>query len=483
MGNQKLSNTKVVKAGIGYTVGNYLLKGFSFITVPIFARMMTTDDFGIYSTFVAYETILFIILGCAFHSSYNSAKTKYDINNDNPKLSYPGYISVTIEIIIINTVILLLTGILFSSFLSPLLGLSRIQIVLLVLYSFATAVITCYNTNASINYDYMSYIKVAGLNAVLNLSVSIILMLTIFNTQRYMGRIIGTVLPMFIISAVIAINFLREKKPGNRKIYAKWGLKYSVPIVFHGLSQVILSQFDRIMIRNMIGDTAAGIYSFGYTVFSIINVTFTSLDSVWVPWFYKCRRNNELDSIKKYSSIYAIGILVLCICLMLACPELIIVLGSAKYVEAQYCTIPIVASGFFVFLYTLPSCVEYYHEKTSYIAIATTFAAGMNVILNYYFILKYGYIAAAYTTLFTYILYFLVHYIIARKIEKMFLFSNRIILFCSAAVITAMIIALKTIKYVFIRWILVILVFCIFIYYEEKELGAIKLIYKKIQKR
>ena len=31
-------SNKVVKAGIGYVIGNYLLKGLTFFTLPIFTR-------------------------------------------------------------------------------------------------------------------------------------------------------------------------------------------------------------------------------------------------------------------------------------------------------------------------------------------------------------------------------------------------------------------------------------------------------------
>jgi len=33
----ELKNNKIIKAGLGYTIGNYLIKGLSFLTIPIFA--------------------------------------------------------------------------------------------------------------------------------------------------------------------------------------------------------------------------------------------------------------------------------------------------------------------------------------------------------------------------------------------------------------------------------------------------------------
>ena len=49
-----MENSKVVKAGAGYIVGNYMLKGLSFLTIPIFSRLMSTSDYGLYNMFLAF---------------------------------------------------------------------------------------------------------------------------------------------------------------------------------------------------------------------------------------------------------------------------------------------------------------------------------------------------------------------------------------------------------------------------------------------
>ena len=36
IGRTEQSQSRVLKAGFGYTIGNYLLKGLSFFTIPIF---------------------------------------------------------------------------------------------------------------------------------------------------------------------------------------------------------------------------------------------------------------------------------------------------------------------------------------------------------------------------------------------------------------------------------------------------------------
>ena len=71
------NNAKILKAGAIYVVGNYLLKGISFLSAPIFTRLLSTSEFGEYSIYCSYEGIIYILVGLALHSSINNAKYKY----------------------------------------------------------------------------------------------------------------------------------------------------------------------------------------------------------------------------------------------------------------------------------------------------------------------------------------------------------------------------------------------------------------------
>ena len=74
--------SKVIKAGLGYTIGNYLLKGISFISVPIYTRLLSTSDYGLFNNFLTYNGILFILIGCAIHGSYKSARFRYKVPSE-----------------------------------------------------------------------------------------------------------------------------------------------------------------------------------------------------------------------------------------------------------------------------------------------------------------------------------------------------------------------------------------------------------------
>ena len=482
-----MSSDKVIKAGIGYTIGNYLLKGLSFLSVPVFSKLLSTTEYGRYNTFVSYEGILFVLIGAAIHSSYKNARYKYGTFEENvaTENDYHTFVSVTILFEVISFAVWLLTVNILGNVLSSWLGLDLLSLNLLVVYSFSTAILTCYNTDISIRYQYKSFLVIAGLNAVGNILLSVFLVLTLFNNDRYMGRIIGTALPVFLIAMYIVWYYWRNRKPKHVKSFLKWGLSYSLPIVPHGISQVILSRFDVIMITRMIGEHESGIYSFAYNIFMIVSVTMTSLSSAWSPWFYERMHEKNYESIKKYSRYYILGIAVFCALLILLGPELIFILslGSSKYAASVYCSIPIIAGGFFAFLYNLPADIEYYYGKTKFIALGTTLAAVINIVLNAIFIQKYGYIAAAYTTLVTYALYFVFHYLLYRHIEKEKVFSLAAILVSVFIVMISSGIALVTIGAPLIRIGLALILLAVLLVYFEKTIKVFSILYKKLRRR
>lgn len=102
-------------------------------------------------------------------------------------------------------------------------------------------------------------------------------------------------------------------------------------------------------------------------------------------------------------------------------PEIVAFLGGKEYMMGKYVAIPMIVDGFILFLYNIIVSAEYYKKKTTYIMLGTLFAAVIDVITNYIFIQKYGFIAAAYTTLFAYICYLILHIIISYRLVSFFI--------------------------------------------------------------
>lgn len=448
------------KAGIGYTIGNYLIRGIGFITLPIFSRLLTTEDFGFFNTFISYEGILFIIIGMAFHTSFKNAYLKYPDK-------FRDYISDCVGICLIIGTVFMMSAIILTFFIK---SLTLQYAIMLIAGSTATALVAYYNAYLGIYYQSSSYLIIAGLNAIANVIVSLGLILTIFSNDRGMGRIYGKTLPIIFISFYLVYRLWKTNKPRFSKEYVRYAFRFSLPLVPHGLSQVLLSSSDRIMISNMIGNSEAGIYSFAYTLSSIVSVTYASLDQVWSPWFYESFKQKRFGDIKRNANTYMSLMSLITIIVMLICPEATLIIGSAKYESSIALAVPVIVGGYFAFIYNFAAVVEYYHEKTKYIAMGTILAAAINVFLNYYFIQKCGYVAAAYTTVFTYFLYFIFHSIIAsrilngRRLYNTYFFALMLLFVVIMAILIQFLF-----EWVFLRWGMAIILGIFTVIFAEKQ--------------
>ena len=426
-----MSESKALRSGIGYTIGNVLIKGVNFLTLPIFSRLLSPEEFGVYNVFASYDLILFVIMGLALHTSIQSANLEFrgKIN------SYTSSISL---IYILNGLIGLAVAILFRQQLGQLLDLPPATLTLLVLGSFSSAVITLYNTRISLEYSYKKYLLVSACSSFFNIALSLVLILTVFSEDRAMGRIVGSVLPAFIIALVLLASFFRKEKFRYSKVYWKFGVKYSLPIVPHGISQMLLNQCDRIMIRSLVSDAAAGIYSLAGNIKLVLTIIIESVTTSWNTWFFSQVDQGGKQAIQKRASQLMVLFFILTTGLMALSPELVWLLGGKEYALSRYVAIPLVLDAFALFLYNLVVPAQYYAKKTTYIMAGTVAAAVVNVILNYVFIRLYGFIAAAYTTLASYLLFAALHYVISGRLMKFFVVPlGRMLAVCGAVALMA----------------------------------------------
>ena len=67
------------KAALWFTICSFLQKGISFITVPIFTRLMSTEEYGTYTVYLSWLQILTIMTSLyLFNGVYDNAMAKYE---------------------------------------------------------------------------------------------------------------------------------------------------------------------------------------------------------------------------------------------------------------------------------------------------------------------------------------------------------------------------------------------------------------------
>ena len=77
---------EAVKASLWFTICSILQKGISFITVPIFTRMLSTEEYGVISLFGAWQNIItiFATLNLSYQIFNNGMSNMKTIRTDTP---------------------------------------------------------------------------------------------------------------------------------------------------------------------------------------------------------------------------------------------------------------------------------------------------------------------------------------------------------------------------------------------------------------
>lgn len=449
---RKISNQKnsvkqynIMKAASWYTVGNILVKSVSFLILPLFTALMTTTEYGIYSVYVSYLSIFETITLLGLSSTVRIAK--FDKGTDFDK-----YMSTIISIPVIMTV---LGGIFINVFLifsKEFLSMNRVLWNCLLFTCIAGAVENIISARLVIDAKYKVYMIYSVLMVIVNVGVSVVLCYTVYaNHDTYMARVVGQ-LTSYVVGMLFILGATKTGFSINR-IEVKKGLIWGVPLLFHTLATVVLTQSDRIIIRHMNGYSEAGIYSIAVTLIAIPLTLYTSFESAWAPWFYDKLQKIDYEAIRKTNDIY-IGVFTsIIVAFMLIAPELVHFFTNKNYWDSIYCLVPLCLSVFGEMLYSLPINIEYFHKKTQWIMWGTIIVTALNIILDIGFIYIWGFIGAAYATSISKMLLFLFHYILACRLDKNKIFHNWIVISAVVVLIVVNFFVILTVKYLILRGI------------------------------
>lgn len=460
------------KAGTCYFIGNIFNKGIAFLTVPIFTRILSTSDYGIVTTYNSWIGILSMILGFALHMSVRMAAVDYKEKLDDFMSS----------IILFTT----LTSLVITGFTVGVIKLFNLDgnillVVICMLQAYAAATIEDYSTYLMMKYQYKSRTALMILPNLLSVILSIVVIKFVLESNLYIGRIVPTALITFAFGVGIALVVFRKGKIRIEKEYIKYAMAISAPLILHGIALNILSQSDRIMITSLADSSQTGIYSLIYNFSMIATVITTTLEGVWVPWFINKLKDERRDRINTIAKDYIHLMTYAMVALTLVAPEIVKIIANKSYWEGISIIPPVILANYIIFAYSLYVNIEHFHKKTPYITLNTIIAAVSNIILNFIFIPKYGYVAAAYTTLVSYLISFILHARYAKKLEPQLYPLKQFIKPLSELVV------ITVIFYIFmdkgwIRWGIMIL-YLIVVFFKEKDRLHIYFVNNPLKKR
>lgn len=375
---------------ISLSGGELLSKGIAFITTIYLARVISPEGFGIlgYTTaFVSYF-LLFVDFGFDVISVKNIANDKSLISKYvNNIISFRILLAI-LFFIILAVVIFFLNETLIIKFALLLTGINL----------FVQAFTAEFVFQATEKIKYLS-IKVIVKNV-------IILALVLFFVRNFSDVLLVVGISVF---ANFAMNIWLLNK--YTKIFEKYNwlvdrkflkalFKESFPLIISSFMIVIYYNLDMIMLGIIKSQRDVGIYNAAYKIFMIGLIPLAAIVKIFLPSLSKIKDSVLLKStIKKYGiMMLASGGLIASVIYFSADQSVTIIFGS----EYRNAIVPLMILALNILVISVnvffgnPLTVW---GKQKVYAIAITFGAVTNIILNILLIPKYSYNGAALATL------------------------------------------------------------------------------------
>ena len=107
--NEEKANTKILlKSGFWYTAASFCSRAMAFLTMPLFTRILTNEEYGNLGVFASWNATLIIICGLEVYGTINRARFDFE-----GKGELDGYISSSLVLSSLFTSSLLLFYLIF----------------------------------------------------------------------------------------------------------------------------------------------------------------------------------------------------------------------------------------------------------------------------------------------------------------------------------------------------------------------------------
>lgn len=427
-----------------------LLRGISIFTMPLFSRLLGTSSYGVTQVYNTWVAVFAIVLTLQTQGTLVNARMEYPEEEQNRYQASVMGMSMLMYLLCSGIILCLLNPI------SNALKLSKFLVILMLIQAFGTF---CVNfLNQKFVYEFK-----AGRNMLLSLGVtlttlvlSVVLILRLPKDINYYGRVVAIAATYGIIGVPVCIYILAKGKTLFRKEYWKFCIVLAIPTVFYNLSDLILGQSDKVMVQQILGISAAGLYSAALNFGGIVFTIFTALNNSWCPFFFDDMKMGNRENVREKAKNYLELFTVLAVGFILLSKEVYPIFVDSSFLSGTK-TIPIFVSSYFInFLCTFPINYEYYHKQTKVVAVVTIVSSLVNVGLNFVLIQQFGMVGAALATMISHCLQLMLHYCYTRYIlgKKEYPFGIQLWIGYAAAYFIVVIFNGVTYNFWPIRWLL-----------------------------
>lgn len=411
---------KVFKNSFFYTIASVLQGAVSLFLLPIYTHYLTPTDYAILALVLSFTAIFSSIMTFQIEAGISRFVIKLMNDGERAKIYFSSIFIIVLSLLLLGCVIINL----FGDALLKIIFSQNNKISYAPFFQIATwAMLPTLLVNSGLLLlqtleKGVKYLSVILVQVVINVSCG--LFLVVFLKIGVIGvlwaQLISAVCGLFFIIWLIR-DWIRLLPRFNIQDI-KDSLKYSLPIIPHMIGIYIYMYSDKLILQRYVPLSDIGIYAVAGTFAYILLVIVNSTTSAYAPRFLKLAEEDKSkaqDETRKFIKLWWAGIVMVFMGYLLFSDVFVKIMTRPSFYPAIP-LIPILASAYiFRGLYCFSVNSVFFCEKTKFIPIITIFAGILNIALNIIFIPRYGIFAAAWNSVISYFITFILAYYFSRK--------------------------------------------------------------------
>lgn len=403
-----------LKHGTNYLLASFANSALVFISIPIYTRLLNTEEYGIVSIFLGIVNIL----ACLMSFSTDRSISRYFFDQKD-ELDFKKFVGASLILAVVFFSVNSLLLIFFAEDFGKFVGLNKYVVYLLIPVSAINILgLTFEQIYGPIRLS-REIAKSSIIKVILGFIFSI-LFITLFTKDKFYGQILGQ-----IIAGIFMIFYwIRLVKSyfvfSFDLSHVKYIFKYSVPLIPYALSGVIIEQFGKIFIGNSLSVSKAGFYNLALMISSIVNIIIGVTHQAWNPYYFEymnTKNYHQLDS--DYIKIFKITLFVAFGVASFG-KEIGSIMAKDNFTEALF-LIPIFTVGYifsqfaFVFLRNFG-----YSKKIIYMSITILASGIVNIFTNIILMKFFGQLGVAISFVISYIFMTILGWLINTYIVRVY---------------------------------------------------------------
>jgi O-antigen/teichoic acid export membrane protein len=397
-----------------YGVGLLLLRGMSFLLIPLYTRHLERAEYGVVAVAASVTAVLAVLGPLSLHGAL--ARLYFDGRSETDRKRVAGALWLT------SLVAAGLLALLFDHF-----G-GKLAIVLLPDVPFRPyirlAIWTAFFTTFSlVPLNLLQVEERSGLYVKITLAGTLvttlcIVWLVVVKEMGAYGYVLGTFLGAALMAFPYGILAARTFRIRFHWPITRAALLYSLPLVPHALAGWVLELSDRALLQRFVSLSDLGLYSLGYQLASLLTMVATAINLAWTPYMYGVVRDRPETAgadLARMTTYYAAVLCWLALGVALLGTDALRLLTKPEYHPA-YRVVPWTVLGLlFCGLYLVPANLLFLRSRTGLIPLVTIGAGIVNVVLLVWLAPRFGILAGAWATAGGYAMMLVLVWIAARS--------------------------------------------------------------------